>query len=626
MEQRVNRQLFSPRHGPPRRVFAAPGLWAASVVIVLFLVAASAMASEEPLVRGGSEQHFRPYAFTDRDHHAQGFGPDLLRAIADTMGLRLQITTGPWDKVWNDLVAGDLDVLPVVARTPGREPLVDFSLPHTETFDAFFVPEGRPLIPDLAAAAGKEIVVLRSDAAHHELVERGFPGKVIPVESIVDGLRLISAGRHDAFLCSKVVGELEREQARITGVRSGPLIPDYRRTFSFAVRKNHPDLVEKLNQGLRIIKADGTYDELYRKWIGVEQPPLPQWLSLFWQATGILGVLLLIAVTWIVGRKALQYDYESDVATPAVQMQAAFWRYALAIVAVAMGFTARIGLEELTGRGLPTYITFFPAVMVAALLGGIGPGLLATVLAAAVAAVWAIAPMGEWGIASAVDRLGVALFCCLGLFMTGVAELYRRDRARAALYEREAQLARSQRTFAQLIERAPFGFYVVDSQLRIVHMNASSQEGAFRNVRPVIGSNLDEAMRIIWPESIAAEITGRFRHTLEVGESYFSPRFTNQRQDLGTLNPTSGNCTGSPCLTANRVSSATTMTPQRSARPKRHSNDRPGSSRNWHKPWSSGSKNAHSSCASWSRNWPRLSTGSGHAWRGCFMMGCSSSS
>jgi signal transduction histidine kinase/ABC-type amino acid transport substrate-binding protein len=519
----------------PRNVVDALGVQAACVVIVLFQVVASAMAAEAPIIRGGSEPNFRPYAFIDKDHQAQGFGPDLLRAIAETMGLRLQITTGSWDQVWNDLVAGDLDVLPVVARTPSREPLVDFSLPHTETFDAFFVREGWPLIPNLAAAAGKEIVVVRSDAAHHELVERGFPGKIIPVDSLVEGLRLIRAGQHDALLCSKVVGELEREQARITGVRSGPLIPEYRRTFSFAVRKGDTDLLEKLNQGLRIIKTDGTYTQLYRKWLGADPLPPPQWLNLFWQAIGVLGVVVLIAITWVVGRKALQYDKDLTAATPSVRMRAAFWRYALAVVAVVVGFTARDGLEELVGPGLPRYITFFPAVIVVALLGGIGPGLLATGLAAIAAMIWTLAPLEEWGIASPVDRLGLALFCCLGFFMTAVAELYRRDRAKAALYEREAQLARSQRTFAQLIERAPFGFYVVDSKLRIVHMNISSQEAAFRNVRPVIGCDVGEALRTLWPESLAAEITGRFRHTLETGESYFSPRFTNQRHDLGTV-------------------------------------------------------------------------------------------
>jgi PAS domain S-box-containing protein len=95
----------------------------------------------------------------------------------------------------------------------------------------------------------------------------------------------------------------------------------------------------------------------------------------------------------------------------------------------------------------------------------------------------------------------------------------------------EETIKQSQKTFAQLIERSPFGTYVVDSQFRIAMMNASSQEGAFRNVRPIVGRPFDEAMRILWPEPVAAEIIAHFRHTLETGEPYYSPQFINPRHD-----------------------------------------------------------------------------------------------
>ena len=96
----------------------------------------------------------------------------------------------------------------------------------------------------------------------------------------------------------------------------------------------------------------------------------------------------------------------------------------------------------------------------------------------------------------------------------------------------EEQISRSQRTFSELVERAPFGIYVVDSQFRIAHMNAGSQDGAFRNVRPAIGRDFAEAMRILWPEPVAAEIIAVFRHTLETGEPYYSPPFFNPRHDV----------------------------------------------------------------------------------------------
>jgi PAS domain S-box-containing protein len=99
----------------------------------------------------------------------------------------------------------------------------------------------------------------------------------------------------------------------------------------------------------------------------------------------------------------------------------------------------------------------------------------------------------------------------------------------------EEQLSQSQKTFSELVERAPFGIYVVDSQFRIAQMNAGSQNGTFRNVRPVIGRNFSDAMRILWPETVASEIIAVFRHTLETGEPYYSPPFINARHDVGTI-------------------------------------------------------------------------------------------
>jgi PAS domain S-box-containing protein len=111
-------------------------------------------------------------------------------------------------------------------------------------------------------------------------------------------------------------------------------------------------------------------------------------------------------------------------------------RYGLAFVSVAAGFGLRAALTAWIGPGLPTYITFYPAVMVAALLAGFGPGLLATALTGLLVAYWILPPEGFF-ITSPVDRVGLVLFASMGLFMSAVAEFYRRDRRKAAAYEHE---------------------------------------------------------------------------------------------------------------------------------------------------------------------------------------------
>ena len=256
-------------------------------------------ANQPSEIRVGSELEFPPYALLDEKGEPAGFSIDLIKAVAQAMGLSIKTSTGPWDTVWNDLVAGRLDVLPIVAKLPERRPLVDFSLPHTETYDAFFVRKGTYPIKNIQEAQGKEIVVMRSDAAHHELLKRNFPGRLILVDTIPEGLSLISSGRHDALLCSKLIGTLSIKKHGLKGLTAGPPIPDYKRVFSFAVKKGDAELLEKLNQGLLIIKTNGEYNKIYDQWLTADDPWRMVEKYLFPALAGLIALALIVGF-WLV--------------------------------------------------------------------------------------------------------------------------------------------------------------------------------------------------------------------------------------------------------------------------------------------------------------------------------------
>ena len=99
----------------------------------------------------------------------------------------------------------------------------------------------------------------------------------------------------------------------------------------------------------------------------------------------------------------------------------------------------------------------------------------------------------------------------------------------------EEDVRRSREALNGLVDRAPFGIYIVDGDLKIIQMNARSQTGAFYGVRPIIGRDLDEVMRIVWPQPVAAEIVGAFRRTLETGEPYRSRDFMSRRADSNNV-------------------------------------------------------------------------------------------
>jgi len=89
-------------------------------------------------------------------------------------------------------------------------------------------------------------------------------------------------------------------------------------------------------------------------------------------------------------------------------------------------------------------------------------------------------------------------------------------------------------TFRHLVDRSPFGIYVIDTDFRLVQVSVGAQN-VFLNVRPLIGRDFAEVLRLLWPEPFASEAINIFRHTLRTGEPYHAPRTVETRQDIGTV-------------------------------------------------------------------------------------------
>ena len=85
------------------------------------------------------------------------------------------------------------------------------------------------------------------------------------------------------------------------------------------------------------------------------------------------------------------------------------WRYAAAIIAAAAGFGLRSAVTAWVGQSLPAFITFYPFIMLVALLAGWGPGLLATALVTLATVVEILPPIGHFTMASLANRVAAGV-------------------------------------------------------------------------------------------------------------------------------------------------------------------------------------------------------------------------
>ena len=117
------------------------------------------------------------------------------------------------------------------------------------------------------------------------------------------------------------------------------------------------------------------------------------------------------------------------------------WRYSIALGAILLAFLVFKALSRQFGANFPTFITFYPALMLVALRLGLGPGLAATALASLIADYWILPPAGRFS-TSLRDLVIIALFTGIGGGITVVVEMYRR---------RTSELEAS---YAQLVKEA----------------------------------------------------------------------------------------------------------------------------------------------------------------------------
>ncbi|MBC7804715.1 MAG: SpoIIE family protein phosphatase, partial [Akkermansiaceae bacterium] len=135
--------------------------------------------------------------------------------------------------------------------------------------------------------------------------------------------------------------------------------------------------------------------------------------------------------------------------------------FGVALVSVVVAMLFRLPFTPLLGAQVP-FITFFPAIVVGAWLGGWRGGLTATTLSVLVAVYFLIPPHDSLLITTTADQLSVGIFLFVGVCASAMGSLQR---------NREHELARSESRFRLLLETANEGVVRTDTDDRITFIN-----------------------------------------------------------------------------------------------------------------------------------------------------------
>ena len=210
---------------------------------------------------------FPPYEMTTDDGGFEGIDVEVAGAIAEKLGLELQIDDMDFDAALLSVQQGKADIaMAGITVTDERMAVMSFSDSYATGIQSVIVPEGSDIasVDDLA---GKKIGTQRGTTGYLYCSDDFGEDAVVAYDNGLTAVQALNNGQVDAVV-------IDNEPAKAY-VESNPglkiLDTSYaEEDYAIGMNKSNTALLEAVNAALEELKADGTLQAIVDKYIKAE--------------------------------------------------------------------------------------------------------------------------------------------------------------------------------------------------------------------------------------------------------------------------------------------------------------------------------------------------------------------
>ncbi len=242
-----------------------------TAAVAVGLLTACGGSSEEVLSDGvltvGTNAEFPPFEYVDDNGEPDGFDIALIKAIGEKMGLEVQVENMEFDSLVA-AIGSKIDVaIAGMTVTDERKESVDFSDAYYEAVQYVIVPADS----EIATAddlVGKTIGVQLGTTGDFIATDDIADTKVSQYSKAVDAVNDLVNGKVDCVIIDKnpalvFESKFEGQVKAIDGAQFGFGTEEY----AIALPKGNTAMADAVNNALKEIKEDGTFDKLVADYI-----------------------------------------------------------------------------------------------------------------------------------------------------------------------------------------------------------------------------------------------------------------------------------------------------------------------------------------------------------------------
>jgi len=220
------------------------------------------------MVRAGIPTDQYPVSFLDEKGHPAGYAVDVLRAVAKVARLEVEELPMTAKQAGKSLAAHQLNLQLFTPRSYVINGYAISSVPFIDIEGALFARPGGQKILSVESPLIKQARIAVTSSLGRKYLEReGVPDSHITPLTAEAALHGVAEGVYDVALMPRLVGLATLEHMHLHSVvLLAPLPSNFTQRFGFSVVRGEDILLERLNDGLAALQADGRLAAIRHKW------------------------------------------------------------------------------------------------------------------------------------------------------------------------------------------------------------------------------------------------------------------------------------------------------------------------------------------------------------------------